>query len=90
MGDESNKKKKVGSMSIVGINLLVMVVYTIILAAIPDGLVLDIFLLPAHVLVCLIAAIVNRSWIWVLSAMSVLIIGFSTCAGIFSISHTRI
>lgn len=90
MDQEEKKEKKPETMSIAGINLLVMLVYTIILAAIPDGLILDIFLLPAHVFVCLLVAIVNRSWIWLLSALAVLIIGFSTCAGLFSLSNTRI
>jgi hypothetical protein len=41
MDHEEKKEKKPETMSIAGINLLVMLVYTIILAAIPDGLILD-------------------------------------------------
>ena len=66
--------------AIVGFNLLALLFYTVITKLIGgDAIVLDMFLIFIHVLVCIILAIANRSWFWLLSGLLVLIIGFSTC-----------
>lgn len=66
--------------SVVGYNLLILTAYTIISRLLGDGgFVLDALLLAIHVFTCLILALANRSWMWVLAAVLVLVIGFSTC-----------
>ncbi|MEO3403148.1 hypothetical protein AAFN85_04550 [Mucilaginibacter sp. CAU 1740] len=78
-----HKPKKPSSMKIVGINMAVFAAYTILceLGAKDGAAILDMFLIGIHVLVGIVLAIVNRSWAWLLSALIVLVIGFSTCVG---------
>jgi len=68
-------------MSIVAYNLLGLAAYTILFRLLADegGIVLDALVLAGHLLVCFIMSLVKRSWIWVLSGVLVLVIGFSTC-----------
>lgn len=70
-----------GEMTIVGINLLILVAYTLIfkLGAGSEGLLLDAFIIFIHVVVCIGMAIGKKSGFWLLSAFLVLVIGFSTC-----------
>ncbi len=82
--NETPQQPKTPAMKIVGYNLLVVLGYGI-LSAIPGdvtGLFLYAFIIVIHFLFCLCAAIYKRSWIWVLSAFLIVIIGFSTCAGL--------
>ncbi|MDF2432507.1 MAG: hypothetical protein JWP44_2138, partial [Mucilaginibacter sp.] len=51
------------------------------------GIIVDALILVGHVLVCLILAIANRSWIWALSGVLVLVIGFSTCVMVIGGVH---
>ncbi|PWK78097.1 hypothetical protein LX99_01937 [Mucilaginibacter oryzae] len=79
--------KKPNNMKIVGYNLLVLIAYTIICRFnLNDGAILDMFFIGIHVSAGIILAIVNRSWAWLLSALMVLVIGFSTCIGMVNIS----
>ncbi|MFI5139660.1 MAG: hypothetical protein ACHQIM_17700 [Sphingobacteriales bacterium] len=77
---EKNVKPSV-NMNIVVYNLLGLAFYTILfkLFANQGGLFFDAFVLAGHVLVCVILAISEKSWLWVLSGVLVLVIGFSTC-----------
>jgi hypothetical protein len=81
-GNAANRQGKVpDGMKIVGYNILVLVVYTVLCKFSSDlgGLVAEAFLIGIHVLVCIVMAIIKRSGIWLLAGILVLIIGFSTC-----------
>jgi hypothetical protein len=82
MNKEIEENKKEPKMSITGANLLIMVFYTIILCLFTNGFFLDAFFLFIHFFTCLIVAIADRSKMWLLSAVLVLALGFSTCVGI--------
>jgi|GEM_PF-2336101 len=84
----NNEGKKPSAMKIVGYNLLVFAAYTVICAVTSKdgGFVFDMFFIGIQFFTCIIFAIINRSWVWILSALMVLIIGFSTCVGMLSIS----
>jgi|GEM_PF-959885 len=81
------EKKPMNGMIIVGVNLAALAVYTIpIKWAIANtsgdgigGLIMNAFILFIHVIFCLCMALGLKSWIWLLSALLVLVIGFSTC-----------
>ncbi len=75
------QNKPMNGMTIVGINLAVLAVYTLLLklTAADGGFILDAFLLVLHVLTCIIMSIIKKSGSWLLSAFLVLAIGFSTC-----------
>jgi hypothetical protein len=83
---EDNKpilqKKPINGMTIVGINLMVLAIYTLLikLSGGIGGLIINAFILFLHVVLCLGMALDKKSWIWLLSALLVLAIGFSTCA----------
>lgn len=69
---------------IVGYNMLALIIYTLALKFSKDlaGYFLDAVLLVVHVLICIILAIAEKGqkvWMWVLSAVLVLVIGISTC-----------
>ncbi|MEZ2339166.1 hypothetical protein AB6735_26205 [Mucilaginibacter sp. RCC_168] len=75
------------NMKIVGYNILALIIYTLLcrLGGNEVGLIFDAFIIVVHVFVCIIAAIINKSWAWLLSGILVLVIGFSTCVGLGSI-----
>lgn len=75
------------NMKIVGYNILALIIYTVLcrLMGKEGGLILDAFIIVGHVFVSIIAAIINKSWAWLLSGLLVLVIGFSTCVGLGSI-----
>ena len=74
-----NEIKPNAGMTIVGINLLALAFYTIVCKFNEGGVILDAFLIFCHVLTCICFALGKRSWMWFLSAVLVLAIGFSTC-----------
>ncbi|BAU53632.1 hypothetical protein [Mucilaginibacter gotjawali] len=77
------RKQSSRNLAIVGFNILGLAFYTVIykLSANEANLVIDAFLIVFHVLFCLGMALVSkRAGMWVLSAVLVLIIGFSTCS----------
>jgi len=92
MEEEVDEKRQ--NNNIVGLNLLILVAYTILSKLIagiskPDagfvgGPLLDAGFIAVHFLVCFIVAIEKRKWIWVLSGLVVLLVGASTCAEILS------
>ena len=69
------------NMNIIAYNLLGLAFYTILFKMLANqgGIFLDAFVLAGHVLVCVIMAIANKSWYWLLSGILILVIGFSTC-----------
>jgi len=82
--EKDNKPGKNNSqMKIAGYNLLAFFIYGLILVALIQGggLLIFGFLFICHVIFCVCTAIVTRKWIWFLSGVLILIIGFSTCAG---------
>jgi len=80
---------------IVGFNLLAVVIYSLIcrVADSKDGWGALMILIGLHVFICLIWSFVcifiqqykRQSGLWLLSALLVLIIGFSTCVTVFTI-----
>jgi hypothetical protein len=79
-----NDSKPTSNMRVVGFNLLALAVYIIILSfaqgrAAPYS---DALILAIHVIVCIVVAIAAQKWVWLLSALTILVIGFSTCFGI--------
>jgi hypothetical protein len=80
-GASGNNNKPMGSATIVAYNILALVFYTIIckLTANQGGFIFDAFFIFLHVLVCFALAIGKKSLMWALSAVLVLLIGFSTC-----------
>ncbi|HWZ35332.1 MAG TPA: hypothetical protein VNW51_04195 [Mucilaginibacter sp.] len=79
----SNKQPdKNGDMKIAGYNLGAMLIYGLILVGImgQNGLMAFGFLYLAHAFICILTAIVQRKWVWFLSSILIVIIGFSTCA----------
>ena len=78
-GNNPAPKPKNG-FGVVGYNLLILAAYTLISKFLGDGgFVIDALLLAIHVFLCLILALAYRSWMWLLAAVLVLAIGFSTC-----------
>jgi len=76
-----NENKSTVNMAVVGYNLLGLAGYTILfqLGGGGGGFILDAFVIFIHVLVCVIMALGKKSWMWLLSGVLVLAIGFSTC-----------
>jgi len=92
----SEVEKPKPQMKIVGINLLVMVGYTIIARLtvinahgedILGGAILLALLIGVHVLACLLtaAASLKSTRYWLLSSLLVLLVGFSSCWAVFSL-----
>ena len=78
--------KPIGNFSIVAYNLMVLAFYTIVFKMLANqgGLLFDAFTLLGHFVVCVIMAISGKSWMWILSGVLVLAIGFSTCVWVIS------
>jgi hypothetical protein len=78
----AGKMRPVNGFIVVGINLLVLAVYTFLIklgGGGIGGLIINAFILFPHVVFCLVMALGKKDWIWLLSAILVLAIGFSTC-----------
>jgi hypothetical protein len=73
---------KHSGMLLAGVNLAIMIGYTLITSYIKDGIILDGILILFHFLICLGLAIAKRSWLWVFSGLLVLLIGISTCVNL--------
>ena len=74
-----NNNKSIGDARIVLFNLLALAFYTVLCKTTEAGFIFDAFFIAIQVFVCLIMALAKRSWLWVLSGVLVLVIGFSTC-----------
>jgi hypothetical protein len=77
--DSKEEKKETSRWKAVGINLAVLVAYTLICKFTDGGVFLDAFFIAIHFTAAIITSIVVKKWEWVLSAFLVLAIGFSTC-----------
>ncbi len=65
---------------ILGYNLLAFVIYTIGLISMGGNSAIIAFILACiHFVICIIQAIVEKKWIWLLSGLLILLIGFGTC-----------
>jgi hypothetical protein len=80
MNHQQNQKKD-RTMRIVGINVIVLIGYTLWarISAGNDGALMLAFLIAIHFFICLLIAPFVYSRGFVLSALAVLLIGFSTC-----------
>lgn len=76
MENEDNYSPNV---KVIGINLIILAIYTLIFRFEDSGIIFDAFLLAIQFIVCIFMGIIKQKWIWVLAALVVLIIGFSTC-----------
>lgn len=86
--EKKDQKGKDPQMKIVGYNLLAFVIYGLLLVAVlrdGEALVMFSFLFVFHFFFCIIAAVVQRKWAWVLSGVLIVIIGFSTCVSFLSV-----
>ena len=81
-----NEATETSSLKIVGLNLLVFAFYTLICVSTGGEAGFFAFILAGlQAFICVIVAIIAKRWIWVLSALMLLIIGFATCLGTFSL-----
>jgi len=80
------RSKLNAGMVIVGINLAILAVYTLISKSTDGGIGLDAVLIVLHVITCTIMALAKKSWIWFLSGVLVLVIGFSTCVSLLPLN----
>ena len=79
MTEENKGSPKKYNAYIIGINIGVLALYTIISKAIDGGLIIDAFFIAVQFFGCVIMGIAVRKWVWVLTAFLILLIGFSTC-----------
>lgn len=73
------------NLKIAGYNLAAMLIYGLLFVGVMgnDGLIIFGMAYIGHAFICLIMAIVQRKWVWFLSSVLIVIIGFSTCASMF-------
>jgi len=76
------------SYKVLGGNILLFAVYTLIAVSTgSDGGVAALGLAAIQLAICTVVAIATRSWVWFLSGILVLIIGFGTCLSTFSLGN---
>lgn len=76
--------KQPSDLKILGLNLLVFAVYSV--ASVysgSDGGFFAFMIAGVHAFICIILAIVQKRWIWVLAGLLILVIGFATCVSNF-------
>jgi hypothetical protein len=79
MTEENSNRAKNYSAFVIGINIGVLALYTIISKAIDGGFTIDAFFIAVQFFACVIIGIAVKKWVWVLTAFIILLIGFSTC-----------
>ena len=79
MSEESDKTTQ--RWKVVGYNTLGLLVYTVACRYVDGGIIIDCGLVGIHFLTAIIMSIALRKWEWLLSALIVIVIGFSTCVG---------
>ncbi len=79
MTEENTKKPQNYNAYVLGINIGVLAIYTIISKAINGGFIIDAFFIAIQFFACVIIAITEKKWVWILTAFLILLIGFSTC-----------
>jgi hypothetical protein len=78
MNEPENKQGY--NFKVLGANLLIFAVYTVIgVSSGDDGLLGAFFFSLFHFAICVILAIVFKKWVWLLSGLLILVIGFGTC-----------
>jgi len=85
MGELEHNKNR--SMLILAINIIIMVTYTLYTRYEMQGelnIILNAFLVGIHFITCLVLAIFVFRREFLLSALFVLLVGFSTCWAVFS------
>jgi len=84
---EQQQNKKPGDLKILGINLGIFAVYSIlcIYTGGGDGGIAAFMFAGFHAFICVILVIVQKRWIWVLAALLILVIGFATCVSNFKL-----
>jgi hypothetical protein len=77
--------KPMSDIAILGINLGIFVVYTLLCFAVDsrDGGVTAFFVSLFHGAVSTITALVTKRWAWFLGAILIVVIGFGTCVNSF-------
>ncbi|MFI5159484.1 MAG: hypothetical protein ACHQF4_11505 [Sphingobacteriales bacterium] len=73
------------NMRVVGLNMLVMVAYTVAFRFVDSGYIFDALIMFVHLITCISLAAIEHKKSWALSGLLVLLIGFSTCYGVWSI-----
>lgn len=87
MEEINQEPKPANRWKTVGINIAVLVVYTLACRLTDSGVIIDAFLIAIHFFAGIIMSIIVRRWEWVLSALLVLVIGFSTCANFLDMAN---
>jgi hypothetical protein len=77
----SGEKRGIRDVAVLGINLAVFAAYVILGVYDNSGTWFIISLW--HVAICIIMAIIQKRWIWVLAALIILVIGCATCFNTF-------
>ena len=80
--EQENKKWFNNGFAIVGLNLGVFSVYSLVLVYPGRNIVggmLDIIFLLIHFLICVTFGSTGKRWVWILSGFIILTIGFSIC-----------
>lgn len=76
--------KQPSDLKILGLNLLIFAVYSLLCVySGGDGGIAAFMIAGVHTLICIILAIAQRRWIWVLAGLMILVIGFATCVSNF-------
>jgi hypothetical protein len=82
--EKEKTKKPYWGLGILGFNLVLFIAYSLMLLPLGEpGLFVHALIYCVHVVVCIIAAIVQRKWMWVFAALIIACIGFSTCTAVF-------
>jgi len=79
MTEQTQNNQANYGMKVVGINILILVLYTLYSALTSGGIFGDAVFIAVHFLACVIFAISVKKWVWLLSGLMVIIVGFSTC-----------
>ena len=91
MTEEINQpeKNRKNDFRILGVNILAVVIYMLASRVISEeGLILGAIVMVIHAFVALILSVVLKSWMWFLTAVMIVIVGFSLC--VFSMVPLKI
>jgi hypothetical protein len=85
---ENQKQPRTSDLAILGINMGVFALYTILcVLAGQDALIGMVVLSVIHGFIALIMAVIQRRWIWVLAGLLIPVIGFGTCLSNLHLGH---
>jgi len=88
--NQKPEKKPIKGMAIVGYNMLAVIVYSLAICIIrPSGIEFSLYILIFHMFFCVVMAILSKKsnmvWAWVLTAIILPIVSFSTCFMLISL-----